>query len=55
MSYKVLEQNGVEIENVDGGVMNRLAVGGRNENGIFICYARIAVNNPFRYRTCGCN
>lgn len=30
MSYKVLEQNGVEIENVDGGVMNRLAVGGRN-------------------------
>lgn len=30
MSYKVLEQNGVEIENVDGGVMNRLAAGGRD-------------------------
>ena len=30
MSYKVLEQNGVEIENADGGVMNRLAVSGRD-------------------------
>lgn len=30
MSYKVLEQNGVENENVDGGAFNRLAAGGRD-------------------------
>lgn len=30
MSYKVLEQNGIDNENIDGGAFNRFAAGGRD-------------------------
>lgn len=30
MSYKILEQNGVDNENIDGGALNRFAAGGRD-------------------------
>ena len=30
MSYKILEKNGVEIENTDGGAFNNFAAGGRD-------------------------
>lgn len=30
MSYKILEQNGIDNENVDGGAFNRFAAGGRD-------------------------
>lgn len=30
MSYKILEQNGIDNENIDGGAFNRFAAGGRD-------------------------
>lgn len=30
MSYKILEQNGIDNENIDGGALNRFAAGGRD-------------------------
>ena len=30
MSYKILEQNGIDIENIDGGAFNNFAAGNRD-------------------------
>lgn len=30
MSYKILEQNGIDIENIDGAAFNNFAAGGRD-------------------------
>ena len=30
MSYKILEQNGVDNENIDGGAFNNFSAGGRD-------------------------
>ncbi len=47
MSYKVLEQNGIDNENVDGGAFNRFTAGGRDGiiKGVLSDCALAAVGN----------
>lgn len=53
MSYKVLEQNGIDNENVDGGAFNRFTAGGRDGviEGVFSECALATVGNGISIAT----